>query len=312
MGEKNSYLPILAGLGTSFIFGFSFLFTKQALDSLDVFHLLALRFSFAAVLLTILKLLRIIKIDFKGKRWGLLILLGFCQPVAYFICETLGLELTTSSEAGMMIALIPVVVTILASIFLKEIPNRNQLLFVIISVAGVIFIVTMKGNTEVNGNLLGIFLLLGAVFSASFFNIISRKSSLQFKPVEITYIMMMMGAIIFNVISLFSHIRDNNINNYFAPLANLNILFAIFYLGIVSSVIAFFLVNFTLAKMEASRSAVFANLTTVISVIAGVLLRNEPFYWFHLLGGMMILLGVWGTNYYGQNNKAFEENQIDY
>jgi len=311
MLDKEDYLPILAGVATSLIFGFSFLFTKKALDYLDIFHLLALRFAFATLLLTILKVLGIIKIDFKGKRLGLLILLGICQPVVYFICETIGLELTTSSEAGMMIALIPVLVTILGAIFLQEFPDKKQLFFIIISVIGVIFIIVMKDNTEANSNLLGIFILLGAVFSAAFYNIISRKSSLQFKPIEITYLMMLMGAGVFNSISIFNHFRKGTITNYLVPLTNLDVLFAIFYLGVLSSVLAFFLVNFTLSKLEASRSAVFANLTTIISVIAGVFFRAEPFYWFHLVGGLMIMMGVWGTNYYGRV-KIMEESNLDY
>ncbi|OCL27021.1 permease [Orenia metallireducens] len=312
MLQKENYLPILAGVITSLIFGFSFLFTKRALDYLDTFHLLALRFTFAALLLMVLKALGVIKIDFKGKRLGLLILLGVCQPIVYFICETIGLELTTSSEAGMMIALIPVLVTILGAIFLQEVPDKKQLLFIIISVIGVIFIVVMKGNREVDGNLLGIFTLLGAVFSAAFYNIISRKSSLQFKPIEITYLMMIMGAGVFNSIFIFNHFRERTIANYLTPLTYGDVLFAIFYLGVLSSVLAFFLVNFTLSKLEASRSAVFANLTTIISVIAGVFFRDEPFYWFHLVGGMMILVGVWGTNYYGERRVIIEESNLDH
>ncbi len=303
---------IVAGFVTSFIFGLSFLFTKEALETLTPFHLLALRFSFAAVLLTILRVFGVIKINFKAKNLGLLILLGFFQPVIYFVCETLGLQLTTSSEAGMMIALIPVLVTILAALFLSEIPSKKQLLFVILSVAGVIFIILMKGNTQTEGDLLGIFLLLGAVLSAGFFNIISRKSSLKFKPVEITYIMMWMGAIVFNSISLYQHFKTDELSSYFIPLFDIKILGAIFYLGIISSVIAFFLVNFMLSKMEAARSAVFTNLTTIISIVAGVLFRDEPFYWFHMLGSIMILLGVWGTNYYGTNKRMIEEKNLEY
>jgi drug/metabolite transporter (DMT)-like permease len=43
---------------------------------------------------------------------------------------------------------------------------------------------------------------------------------------------------------------------------------------------------------------VFSNLTTVISIIAGVFVRHEAFHWYQILGGIMIILGVWGTNRY--------------
>ncbi|SDC01482.1 MULTISPECIES: DMT family transporter [unclassified Candidatus Frackibacter] len=296
---KEEGLPILAGGFVAIVFGFSFLFTKEALSSITAFHLLGFRFAFAVIILTLLRVLGIIKINFKGKKLNTLLLLAFFQPVTYFICETLGIKMTSSSEAGMMIALIPVFVTILAAIFLNERPSKKQLVFILISVIGVLFIILMKGSLEVSGQLTGIFILLGAVISAGIFNILSRKSSLQFKPLEITYIMMWIGAIFFNIVALTQHYIQGNLVNYFQPLGDTSILIAILYLGGLSSVIAFFLLNFMLSKIEASRSAVFTNLTTIISIIGGVVFRNEPFYWFHIIGGIMILLGVWGTNYYG-------------
>lgn len=50
--------------------------------------------------------------------------------------------------------------------------------------------------------------------------------------------------------------------------------------------------------MEASRSAVFANISTIVSIAAGVLVLHENFQLYHVIGSVMILVGVWGTNYY--------------
>ncbi|RKD29078.1 DMT family transporter [Thermohalobacter berrensis] len=299
----EEYLPMLAGLTVSIIFGFSFLFTKEGLDVLKPFQLLAFRFTFATLLLTILRIFGIIKINYKGKRIKILLFLALFQPVLYFIFEVTGVNMTSSSEAGMMIALIPVFVTILAAIFLNEKPTKKQLFFVIISVFGVIFITVMKDNLNTNGNIVGIFVLLGAVISAGVFNILSRKSSLHFKPVEITYIMLLIGAIVFNLISITRHIIEGNIHHYLIPLTNVKALISILYLGGLSSVVAFFMLNYMLSKIEASRSSVFANITTIVSIVAGVLIRKEPFYWFHIVGSIMIIMGVWGTNYYGVKKK---------
>ena len=296
MEDKKNILPIAAGIIYSTIFGFSFMFTKKALDIISPFHLLGYRFLAAAIVLTLLQIFGVIKISFKGKRYHMLFLLGLFQPVSYFIFETIGIKLTSSSEAGMMIAIIPIFVTILATIFLKEKPSKSQWFFIVISVLGVIFINAMKGSLELESSILGIFILLGAVVSAGFFNILSRKLSLQFKPVELTFAMMWIGTIVFNSISILNHINNGNIKEYFTPLFNPNVLWAIMYLGILSSVIAFFMVNFMLSKIEASKSSVFANLTTIVSIIAGVVILKEDFYWFHFIGGLMILLGVWGTN----------------
>jgi drug/metabolite transporter (DMT)-like permease len=305
MTEKERYLPYLSGTGMALIFGFSFLFTKEALNEVAPFHLLGFRFGMAAIVLLILKITKVIKVEYKGKPLKNLIAIALSQPVAYFIFETYGVKFTNTSESGMMLALIPVLVTILAAIFLKEFPSKTQALFVGFSVLGVIFIVMMRSG-EVGSNFIGLIILLLAVLCASIFNILSRKYSTNFTSVEITFSMMWIGAITFNSISIIQHLVEGNIYNYFVPLSNSKVVGALFYLGILSSIIAFFLVNYTLSKLEASRAAVFSNLSSVVSIVAGVIIAKEPFYWYQIVGGIMILSGVWGTNYFGSKEKIEE------
>ncbi len=294
---------VLCAVGVSTIFGFSFLFSKRGLETFSPFQLLAFRFSAAAIGLGILALFGWIKVSFKGKRVGLLLLLSLVQPGLYFVFESYGLKYATSSEAGIMIALIPIVVTVFGALFLKEKPSLFQVLFILLSTLGVSFIVVMggiaaknEGASLISGQFLGYLLLLGAVFAAAFYNILSRKSSLHFRPIEITFVMMWFGMISFNLLAIVEQAAAGKLSHYFAGLADPGALFSILYLGILSSIVAFFLVNFMLSRLEASRSAIFGNLTTIISILAGVLFRNEKFLWFHLVGSIMILLGVWGTN----------------
>jgi drug/metabolite transporter (DMT)-like permease len=297
--ENRGYLPYLAGIATSIIFGMSFMFTKQALDSFETFHLLAFRFTLAALMLSILVLIGLVKVDLKNKPTKELLLLCFFQPFSYFIFETIGVKLTSSSQAGMMIALIPVVVTLMAVVFLKESPSKTQSIFIIVSVLGVLFIIAMSGDLSAKGNLLGIAALMGAVLSGGIYNILSRKLSRNFNAVEITFIMMWSGAIIFNIIAVIKSITQSSINSYFNGFSSWHAISSILYLGVLSSICAFFMLNYMLSKLPASSSAVFSNLTTVISITAGVFIRHEPFYWYQIAGGVMIVLGVWGTNYYG-------------
>jgi drug/metabolite transporter (DMT)-like permease len=297
---KNSkYLPYFAGVAISIIFGMSFMFTKQALDSFGTFHLLAFRFTLAALVLSSLALTGVIKISLRNKPIKELLLLCVFQPLSYFVFETIGVNLTSSSQAGMMIALIPVVVTLMAVVFLKESPNKMQSIFILVSVLGVLFIIAMSGDLSTKGNLTGIVVLMGAVLAGGIYNILSRKLSSHFSPVEITFIMMWVGAICFNAAAVFNSIVQGDLGSYFSGFSSWQAISAILYLGILSSICAFFMLNYMLSKLPASSSAVFSNLTTVISIIAGVFIRHEAFHWYQLAGGFMIILGVWGTNYYG-------------
>ncbi len=298
-------LPYISGLLFSTIFGFSFMFTKEALEVISPFQLMGYRFLTAGLLVNILWIVGILKINVTFNKIKYLLLVTIAQPVLYFIFETTGMNYTTSSEAGLLVSLIPVVVTILAIFFLNEKPGGIQSIFIILSVAGVIFITIMKSSTEVSGNFLGMALIGGAVLMAGVHNIMSRKLSVDFSPEVITYFMMTVGALVFNTI-LFS-ITPTNLNNYFEPLSNTQVLIPILYLGVLSSVLAFFFVNYTLSKLPASQSAVFANFATVVSILAGVFIRHEPFYWFQVIGAIMIIIGVWGTNYYGKIEKQETE-----
>lgn len=295
MIKYEVHVPYLAGLVVSLIFGLSFMFTKQALDSMAPMLLLAYRFTAAALVLTVLALSRTIKLNYKNKPVNMLLILAFFQPIAYFIFETIGIKLTSSSEAGLMIALIPIVVTVLAAAFLKEKPTALQLGFIITSVFGVIFIILMSGGFSMGGHLAGTAALMGAVLSAGVFNILSRKLSESFTPIEITYAMMCTGAVVFNFVALSAGITGNNLQEYYASAFSVKAAVSILYLGVLSSVCAFFMTNYMLSKLTASVSSVFSNLTTVVSVIAGVLVRNEAFHWYQALGGLFIILGVWGT-----------------
>lgn len=308
--SNRKYLPYIAGVAVSIIFGMSFMFTKQALDSFGTFHLLAFRFTLAALSLTVLALTGIMRLQFKNKPMKELILLCFFQPIAYFIFETIGVKNTSSSQAGMMIALIPVVVTLMAIFFLGEKPSRAQGAFVVVSVIGVVFIIALSGDLSGAGSLIGLAALIGAVITGATYSILSRKLSRHFSPVEITFVMMWAGAITFNVIAVITSASKGTLSTYFAGFASFSAVSAILYLGILSSIFAFFMLNYTLSKLTASSSAVFSNLTTVVSIVAGVFVRHEPFHWYQLIGAAMIILGVWGTNYYGIKNMQKKESQI--
>jgi drug/metabolite transporter (DMT)-like permease len=306
---KKDFCPFLAGTFVSIIFGFSFLFTKEGLDILEPFHLLGLRFGLATIIFVIMRLCGIIKIDLKGKNLTQLAILTLMEPVIYFICETIGIKMTSSSEAAIIIALAPVFTVIFGAIYLKEKPTAAQTGFILLSVAGVIFMTAMKGSIQVGGNVLGTFILLGSVLSAGFFNVTSRKLSSEYSPAEITYVMIWVGVIVFNGISLIQHLNKGTVHNYFLPLSNPKALLSIVYLGALSSIVAYFLLNYLLSQVEASRASVISNVATVISVIAGSIFRNEPVYWFNVIGGLMILCGVWGTNFY--RKKDFVQGAYD-
>lgn len=296
MEEKmGGRLPYLASATSAVIFGFSFLFTKTALDSLDMFQLLGSRFLVAAVFMLVLRALKLIKVEItSGKVKGLL-LVALLQPILYFLCETIGVDLTSASESGVLIALIPVAVAIFAAGILRERLTFWQWLSILASAGGVILI-TLPRFQGGSGQLAGILALLGAVLAGALYQIFSRKASGISSPVEVTYMMMWVGAIFFNSLGILKSAGASDLSSYFSAFMSQDTLFAVLYLGILSSVVAFFCMNYALSHLTPSKSAVFINLTPVVSVLAGVLFRGESFAPVQLLGTAIVLLGVWGVD----------------
>ncbi len=297
----------LAGLTFATIFGFSFLFSKIALDYISPVGLIAYRFLIGFIGFELLRLLKVVKIRFDRQHWKLWLTVALFQPILYFLFETYGLEKTASGEAGMMIALIPIVVSILGAIILKESPRKSQYFFILLSVSGIIFIQIMKPN-NVSGELIGFALLFLAVVSAGLYNIASRNASRQLKPYEVTYFMMLVGAIGFNFIYIIQLAFGEGVQAYFTHLGQIELILPLLYLGIIASIGGFFMMNFALSRLPAHVSSVYSNLSTIVAIIAGAFILKEQLFWYHFVGSLMIIIGVYGTVH--QNHVSSQKKDV--
>jgi len=270
------------------------MFSKVVLDYVSPMGLMAYRFLWAILAIETLRRLKIITVRFDRrfiKPVGAVIVF---QPILYFLFEIYGLNLITSAEAGMMIALIPVFVAIFSSVFLKEAPSPAQIAFIGLSVSGIV-VIQLADLTRTSGEFLGFVLMLLAVMSASMFNIASRSASKTLKPAEITYFMMLTGAITFNTLYITELVIQGTLSSYVTSLLITQVIFPLLYLGVVASIGGFFLVNFALKNLPAHISSMYANLATVVSIVAGAIILSEAITLFHIVGSLMIMGGVYGT-----------------
>ncbi len=304
----HRYLPYLAGMGVALAWGLSFMFTRGALDEIAPFHLLGLRFLAAVGSMALLRIVGVIRIKMKPTDYLKLLPLSLFQPIIYFAAETYGVLLTSASYSGIIIAAIPIFVAILSTFILREIPNRVQALFILASVAGVVFIVFMDNRAVTGVNPLGTATLLVAVIAAACYNIASRKASVNYSPLQTTWVMMVIGAVTFNTISLGEHLLQGRVMEYFTLPGG--IWLPIAYLGVFSSVVAFFMYNYLLSRVPATQASVFANMITVVAIAAGVTFRGEVVTLHQIIGTAVILLGVWGTNHFADaaQQSAAEDN----
>jgi len=289
--QNTKRLSTLSALCAQFIFGFSFMFTKIALGYASPITVIADRYIVAFAAMTIVVLFKKIKLK-PSKNIFKLVLMSLFQPVLYFLCESYGIKLTTSGFSSVMISLIPIVSIFAGIIFLKEIPSLMQYVFTFVSVLGVVIMV-YSGKADGTVTALGVVLLMGAVISSVLYNVLSRKISKEFTALERTYAMMLIGLVVFASISFAENFDNpaNMIMPFKHPLYTVSVL----YLGAVSSVAAFLLLNYANTHLPVSKTTVFSNITTLVSVAAGIVFLDEKISAVTFVSAIMIIAGVWGV-----------------
>ena len=295
MNEKTK--AYLAALSFSTIIGFSFLFTKVALGFASPLTNLAHRYTVAAIVLFILQQSKVIQVKLTKEDILSILPMSLFYPLLFFMFQSFALQYISSSEAGILQALVPIITLILASVFLKEKTTFIQKFFLCLSVAGVIYIFLSKGaNLGVETGILGFMLMLGSVFSNAINNILSKYKGGQYRAIDLTVVVILVGFLVFNSLSLVTHFLSGNLMSYFEPIGHLSYLISILYLGILASIVTASLSIYAIVRLGASTVSVFGNLGTVLTIVAGAVFLHEPIYAYHIIGASLIIGGILGMN----------------
>ncbi|WP_091018708.1 MULTISPECIES: DMT family transporter [Paenibacillus] len=285
------------------IIGLSFLFVKMTVTVAHPIDVLAHRFALSLIVVSIPVIFGWIKIRLSLRDLWRIIPLGLLSPVLFFAFQAFGLVSSNSSEAGIIQAMAPVFTLVLASVFLKERTSTMQKLFLLLSVAGVVFIFIMQGSGMSIGNLKGIALLLLSTVCFAGYGVLARPLTQKYKPMELTWVTLMVGCIVFNAASLIRHASSGSMMDYINPLGDTSYLGALAYLAILSTMISTLLASYALTHLEASQMSVFSNLSTLISIVGGAWILHEPVSGYHFIGALLIITGVLGTNMSGRKHR---------
>lgn len=297
---NKNILTYLAAILYASIIGFSFLFVKIALSVSNPIDLLAYRFTFAFIVFLLFILVTRPKLHYRFAHLKRIIPVALLYPLLFFTFQTFGLESASSSEAGILLATTPVFTLILARLFLNEKTNVLQKLSLLLSVGGIIYITLMKSAGLEFNHIKGSLLLLASALSMSAYSVFAKKILTTFTNLELTFIMITISFLSFNALAIGHHLLQGSMALFFAPLSEPPFLIAILYLGVLSSLLTALLSNYVLSQIAASKMIVFSNLATVISIFAGVFILNEDFFFYHIIGSILIIMGVLGTNFFDQ------------
>ena len=284
-----------AGVVFALLVGFSFLSVRVSVQIASPIEVLTFRYNFAflAVCLTA-AVFKSAGFNPKGKRKALA-----CSGVFYLlflVLQAFGLVFSTSVESAIIFATVPVIAKIIARFLLGETSTWQQNAFVGLSVSAVIIMVVMSaGDVEVN--LLGIILLIFASIGMASANVLFRYVRAEHSPFSITFAISTIGFVVLNAWYIFYLLNAHgSLSAYFSPFADSRFVIATVYLGVPCIVFTSWLMGYMLKHMEAIRATIFGNLSTAISIIAGVVVLGEVMALYKVICTVIIVTGVIGVS----------------
>jgi len=296
MGQRNGKVYLVAILFSIFT-GLSFLFVKIALRSSDPFDFLAYRFTVAFISLIPMYAFRIAQFNLNFRQFLKLVPISLIYPLAYFVFQTLGLQYISSAEGSIIMASTPILTLLGASVFLKEKTTLLQKISILVSAVGVIYITISSSTGLTFGSIKGIAFVFLSSLSFSAYNVMARKLTREFSNTDIISVMIFLSFIGYNAASITKHLINGTLSDFFMPLSDSGFIIAVLYLGTICVAGTSIMSNYMLSKIEAAKASVFTNLRTFISIVVGAVFLNESIYYYHIIGSILIVGGVFGANY---------------
>jgi drug/metabolite transporter (DMT)-like permease len=288
MKASTSYFWAYLGLVTAMIlWASSFVALKLAFRGYDPMVVIFGRMLVASCcFLPLLPRFRI-RNRFRRQDWKPLLFMAICEPCLYFIFEARALELTSASQAGMITALLPLLVAVCARWILNEALTPGMLLGFGMAIAGAGWLsLAGEATAEAPRPLLGNFLEFLAMVCATGYIISLKRLTRRYTPFFLTAVQAFVGAAFFLVIlCLPSTVWPTRLA--WEPTL------AIVYLGAVVTLGAYGLYNYGVSRIPASKASIFVNLIPVFTVILGWLILDERFTGAQYLASALVFIGIY-------------------
>lgn len=254
--------------GAVLLWGTSFAVTKSAYTALPPMYVVWLRMIVA--LLAFLPLLPWVKRPrYQPGDWKVLGLATLFLPCLYFTLEGFAIRFTSSSQAGVIAAVMPLIVAVSAWAVLRERPSRRTTAAVLLSMVGVAGLsLGGTGQATAPNPILGNLLELAAMFAAAGATLTIKRISSRYDPLLITGAQMAVGSIFFAPLALAS----GPVELTAVPLSAWA---AIGYLGVGCGLAAFGLYNSGLRLVPATKAALTINLVPAVALVTGWLALGE-------------------------------------
>lgn len=222
----------------------------------------------------------------RKKDFPLFLLLAFFEPYIYYVGETFGLTMVESTLASVIVSTIPLFAPVFAFLLLKEKISWLNVAGILVSLAGVFFVI-YEPSGGFNANPWGVALLFLAVFAAICYSTTLRKISDYYHTVNIIFYQSLLGLLFFVPTTLLAEGKTLTTMQL-----SLHSITALLMLAVFASVIAFVLFAWAVREVGVNRTNVFVNLIPVFTAVFAWLLLDEKITALKWGGIVVVVLGL--------------------
>lgn len=291
--QKNTHTRngVLLAILATLLWSGNFIIARKASDSIGPISLAFYRWSCATIVLFPFAYKKmqaeysVMKIN-----WRILTLLAFTGIALFNTFVYVAGHYTTAINMALIgTTSSPIFATAMAVIFLKERLGFFRIIGMLISIMGIVLLIS-KGSWDVLRTFhfsIGDAWILAGAFAFAIYNILVRKKPAGISPLSFLWIIFFLGS--FMLLPFF--LLEQNITSY-PTVWSTELMGSILYLGIGTSVLAFWSWNMAIANLGAGKTVLFGNLIPVFSTLEAVFFLGEKMTIIHLASGILVIAGL--------------------
>ncbi|MBN2550144.1 MAG: DMT family transporter [Anaerolineales bacterium] len=288
--RRSATLAMFEALCAVMVWGVSFVATKVALQYVSPITVVWLRFAMGVLILGIVVVGRKQFALPAAKEAPYLALLGFIGITFHQWLQSTGLVTAQATTTAWIVATTPIFMALLGWLILREKLLGKQILGISLAAVGVVLVVTRGDISALLAGKIGTVgdvLVLISAPNWAVFSALSRRGLQRYPATWMMFYVMLFGWL-FTSVHFFS-------GSGMAEISSLpwDGWLGVGFLGIFCSGLAYIFWFDALQVLPVAQTGAFIYLEPLVTVMVAALLINEPLLWSSLVGGGIILMGVW-------------------
>ena len=222
----------------------------------------------------------------------LLFFLGFTSVGLFNSFTYLSLIHTQVINATLFNTAIPAVIILLCFLFNVEKTNKFQILGLVISVLGILSIIT-KLDIEILLSLnfnKGDIIMIGGVITWGIYSTLLKKKKFTLPLLTLVHVICTFGLISVLPQFLYEFYQGKLIK------IDIDLFYILIFLALFPSIGSYYCWAGAVSIIGANRAGIFLSLIPLFSTIMAIIFFNEQFNFYHSLGATLIVLGLYLSN----------------